>query len=209
MYQCSHPIVKELFPEGNPRRTTLRRPATSGTQFKVAINALMRSLRSKNPHFVRCIKPNGFKQAHHFDVHLVQLQVRYLGYIPLFLLKLTLALTSANDCRLLETAQVRRGGYAFRQPYAWFLQRYKMLSTVTWPQWSGVAIEGVARLLRDLPISATEYAFGRRKLFIKNDSTVNNIRQFSTLLRWSSSLYFFFLITNNLAIAGNAAGRFP
>ena len=80
MYQCSHPIVKELFPEGNPRRTTLRRPATSGTQFKVAINALMKSLRSKSPHFVRCIKPNAFKQPHHFDTAAVQLQARYLGY---------------------------------------------------------------------------------------------------------------------------------
>lgn len=79
MYQCAHPILKELFPEGNPRRTTLRRPATSGTQFKVAINALMKSLRSKNSHFVRCIRPNAFKQAHHFDLPMVQLQVRYLG----------------------------------------------------------------------------------------------------------------------------------
>lgn len=73
---------------------------------------------------------------------------------------------------LVESAQVKRNGYAFRQPYAWFLQRYKMLSTVTWPHWGGVAIEGAARLLRDLPILATEYAFGRRMLFIKNDSTV-------------------------------------
>jgi myosin-1 len=76
---------------------------------------------------------------------------------------------------LLESTQVKRNGYAFRHPYAWFLQRYKMLSTVTWPHWGGVAIEGVARLLRDLPISATEYAFGRRMLFIKNDSTVLKI----------------------------------
>lgn len=158
MYQCAHPIVKELFPEGNPRRTTLRRPATSGTQFKMAIIALMRSLRSKNPHFVRCIKPNAFKQPHHFDVQTIQQQIRHLG--------------------LLETAQVKKNGFAFRQPYAWFLQRYKMLSTVTWPHWGGVAIEGAARLLRDLPISATEYAFGRRMLFIKNDSTLMQLEDF-------------------------------
>lgn len=69
-------------------------------------------------------------------------------------------------------AHVKKSGYYFRQPYAWFLQRYKMLSPVTWPHWAGVAIEGVARLLRDLPISATEYAFGRRKLFIKHSCTV-------------------------------------
>ena len=53
-----------------------------------------------------------------------------------------------------------------------------MLSPVTWPHWSGVPIEGVARLLRDLPISATEYAFGRRKLFIKSSHTVIRVALF-------------------------------
>lgn len=76
------------------------------------------------------------------------------------------------DDRLVELARVKRSSFFFRQPYAGFLQRYKMLSPVTWPHWNGVAIEGVARLLRDLPISATEYAFGRRKLFIKSSYTV-------------------------------------
>ena len=82
--------------------------------------------------------------------------------------------------RFIETSRVKKNGYFFRQPYAAFLQRYKMLSAMTWPNWSGVAIEGVARLLRDLPISATEYAFGRRQLFIKNQHIVRiNISYFS------------------------------
>lgn len=79
MYQCGHPIVRELFPEGNPRRTTVRRPTTAATQFKVAINALTRSLKAKAPHYVHCLRPNAFKQPHHFDTAFVQLQVRYLG----------------------------------------------------------------------------------------------------------------------------------
>ena len=78
--------------------------------------------------------------------------------------------------RFLETTRMKKNGYAFRQPYAVFLQRFKMLSSLTWPQWPGVAIEGVARLLRDLPISATEYAFGRRQLFIKNHHIVKIIQ---------------------------------
>jgi myosin-1 len=79
MFQCDHPIVKVLFPEGNPRRTTLRRPATPATQFKVAMGALLAGLKTRTSHYVRCLKPNAFKQPHHFDVALVQLQSRYLG----------------------------------------------------------------------------------------------------------------------------------
>ena len=79
MYQCGHPIVKELFPEGNPRRTTFKRPATAATQFKVSVNALMKSLKSKSAHFVRCIKPNAIKQPHHFELNFVQHQAVYLG----------------------------------------------------------------------------------------------------------------------------------
>jgi myosin I len=172
MYRSSHPILKELFPEGiflvgrchlasrktsrfiqgNPRRATLRRPATAGSQFKVSVNALMKNLSTKMPHYVRCIKPNDLKQANLSEAALVQHQVRYLG--------------------LMENVHVRRAGFAFRQTYTAFLQRYKMTSALTWPDWSGPSIEGVARLLRDLHISATEYAFGRTKIFIKNPRTV-------------------------------------
>jgi len=35
MFRCSQPILKELFPEGNPRRNNIRRSTTSATQFKV------------------------------------------------------------------------------------------------------------------------------------------------------------------------------
>ena len=112
----------------------------------------MKNLSTKMPHYVRCIKPNDLKQANSSEATLVQHQVRYLG--------------------LMENVHVRRAGFAFRQTYSAFLQRYKMTSALTWPDWSGTCIEGVARLLRDLHISATEYAFGRTKIFIKNPRTV-------------------------------------
>ena len=54
-----------------------------------------------------------------------------------------------------------------------------MLSTQTWPHWSGDgSVDGVTCLLRDLPISANEYAFGRTKIYIRTSKTVrlkNNI----------------------------------
>ncbi|XP_071449354.1 unconventional myosin-Ia-like [Hetaerina americana] len=158
MYRCEHPLLKVLFPEGNPKRTTFKRPATAGTQFKVSMGALIKNLQSKNPHYIRCIKPNELKQPRIFEMALVLHQVRYLG--------------------LVETARIRRWGFCYRETYESFLQRYKMLSIHTWPCWRGAAAEGVSYLLRTLPISASEFAFGRTKLFIRCPRTVFELEEF-------------------------------
>ncbi|KAH9369050.1 hypothetical protein HPB48_002604 [Haemaphysalis longicornis] len=79
MYNCDHPLMKVLFPEGNPKRTTLKRPTTTATQFKISIGALVKNLQAKTPNYVRCIKPNELKQPMIFEMALVQHQVRYLG----------------------------------------------------------------------------------------------------------------------------------
>lgn len=77
-------------------------------------------------------------------------------------------------------SQLRRQGYIFRMEYEAFLARYKMLSVHTWPHWTaGGSVDGVTCLLRDLPISANEYAFGRTKIFIRTNKTV---RWFGLLL---------------------------
>ncbi|KAL1422174.1 hypothetical protein MTO96_022386 [Rhipicephalus appendiculatus] len=153
MYSCDHPLMKVLFPEGNPKRTTLKRPTTTATQFKISIGALVKNLQAKTPNY-----PNELKQPMIFEMALVQHQVRYLG--------------------LLENLRVRRAGFAFRQDYVAFLERYKLLSVRTWPQWTGLPIEGVTLLLRDLPIHPSEYVFGRTKIFIKSHRTVCELEEF-------------------------------
>ncbi|CAN8014514.1 unnamed protein product [Ixodes persulcatus] len=158
MYSCDHPLMKILFPEGNPKRTTLKRPTTTATQFKISIGALVKNLQAKTPNYVRCIKPNELKQPMIFEMALVQHQVRYLG--------------------LVENLKVRRAGFAFRQEYEAFLERYKLLSPHTWPHWSGLPVEGVTLLLRDLPVHPSEYAFGRTKIFVKNPRTVYELEEF-------------------------------
>ena len=82
--------------------------------------------------------------------------------------------------RLVETTLIRRHGYVFRLEYEGFLDRYKMLSNQTWPHWSGDgSVDGVTCLLRDLPISANEYAFGRTKIYIRTSKTVSSLLSFS------------------------------
>ena len=78
----------------------------------------------------------------------------------------------AFDFRLVPTAELRRHGYVFKLEYDRFLSRYKMLSPQTWPHWQGGSVDGVTVLLRELPISANEYAFGRTKIFIRTSKTV-------------------------------------
>lgn len=76
------------------------------------------------------------------------------------------------DRRLLDQAEVRRAGFAFRQSYENFLKHYKMLSHLTWPTWDADAKDGVRLLLMSLELKPIEYAFGRTKIFIKFSETV-------------------------------------
>lgn len=157
MYKCRHPLLKELFPEGNPVRPSLKRPATAGSQFKVSVAELMKNLLSKNPNYIRCIKPNDFKKPIAFDEDLVRHQVRYLG--------------------LMENVQVRRAGYAFRQTYGHFLYRYKMLAHATWPHWDGQIQEGVKVLMESMGFSSRDYAFGKSKVFIRKPKTLFDMEE--------------------------------
>ncbi|KAI4896560.1 hypothetical protein NFI96_007802, partial [Prochilodus magdalenae] len=152
MYKANHSLMKLLFPEGNPAKVNLKRPPTAGFQFKASVGTLMKNLQTKNPNYIRCIKPNDKKAAQAFTDSLVCHQVRYLG--------------------LMENVRVRRAGYAFRQPYEPCLERYKMLCKQTWPHWKGPARAGVEVLLKDLEVPQDEFSYGRSKIFIRNPRTL-------------------------------------
>ncbi|CAI5765468.1 unconventional myosin-Ia isoform X1 [Podarcis lilfordi] len=152
MWKAKHVLLRSLFPEGDPQKASLKRPPTAGSQFKASVATLMKNLYSKNPNYIRCIKPNDTKKAAVFTDDLVRTQVRYLG--------------------LLENVRVRRAGYAYRQLYDPCLERYKMLSKETWPKWKGSARDGVQALLSSLPIDSKELAYGHTKIFIRTPRTL-------------------------------------
>ena len=65
-----------MWPEGADHITkTTKRPLTAGTLFKNSMLALMKTIHSKEPHYVRCIKPNDAKSPALFDKKLVEHQV--------------------------------------------------------------------------------------------------------------------------------------
>ncbi|KAJ3101048.1 Unconventional myosin-Ib [Phlyctochytrium planicorne] len=161
----SNPIVKEMYSlnaygEEITTANSSKRPETIGLQFKSSMTALIELLMSKNPHYIRCIKPNASKKAGLFDDELVLHQIRYLG--------------------LQESIRVRRSGFCYRQKYPKFLDRFKMLSPATWPKWNGghipsdsdVVVEGVKAVLGALKVPQTEWRIGKTKIFIRNPATL-------------------------------------
>uniref|UniRef100_A0A8D0B387 Unconventional myosin-Ia n=1 Tax=Salvator merianae TaxID=96440 RepID=A0A8D0B387_SALMN len=157
MWKAKHELLHSLFPEGDPQKVSLKRPPTAGSQFKVSVVNLMKNLYSKNPNYIRCIKPNETKQPNVFIDPLVRTQVRYLG--------------------LLENVRVRRAGYAYRQRYEPCLERYKLLCKETWPKWNGRARDGVQTLFSSLPIDPKELAYGHTKIFIRMPRTLFDLEE--------------------------------
>ncbi|NXG49502.1 MYO1A protein, partial [Psilopogon haemacephalus] len=181
MWAARHQLLRSLFPEGDPQKISLKLPPTAGFQFKASVATLMKNLYSKNPNYIRylpgrgapapaaagrppptavplrCIKPNESKAPLLFTPELALAQVRYLG--------------------LMENVRVRRAGYAFRQLYSSFLDRYKMLSPRTWPRWAGGDREGTEMLLADLPFPPEELAFGHTKIFIRSPRTLFDLEK--------------------------------
>eukprot|EP00042_Codosiga_hollandica_P051257 m.626623 g.626623 ORF g.626623 m.626623 type:complete len:998 (+) comp58245_c0_seq2:614-3607(+) len=157
LYNCDMAVLKEMWPEGATPLTEVNKlPLTAATNFKNSMAKLVELLLSKDPYYVRCIKPNESKAANSYEDTLCQHQVRYLG--------------------LLENLRVRRAGYCNRQLYEVFAQRYKMLSKKTWPNYKGSAKGAVENIINEINMKPG-VAFGTTKLFVKEPKTLFEFEQ--------------------------------
>ncbi|XP_023576706.1 unconventional myosin-Ih [Octodon degus] len=147
---CKNGILRECFLVAELE--SRKRPPTVGTQFKNSLSSLLEILISKEPSYIRCIKPNERKEPSKFDDFLVRHQIKYLG--------------------LMEHLRVRRAGFAYRRKYEHFLQRYKSLCPDTWPHWHGPPGEGVERLIKYIGYKPEEYKLGKTKIFIRFPRTL-------------------------------------
>ncbi|KAI4570545.1 hypothetical protein MJT46_006062 [Ovis ammon polii x Ovis aries] len=158
LYNSTDPTLRAMWPDGQQDITEVtKRPLTAGTLFKNSMVALVENLASKEPFYVRCIKPNEDKVAGKLDEGHCRHQVAYLG--------------------LLENVRVRRAGFASRQPYPRFLLRYKMTCEYTWPNHLlGSDKAAVGALLEQHGLHG-DVAFGHSKLFIRSPRTLVTLEQ--------------------------------
>ncbi|XP_076272228.1 unconventional myosin ID isoform X2 [Rhynchophorus ferrugineus] len=153
LYNSKDANLKAMWPEGAQHITQItKRPPTAGTLFKTSMLELVKTLTNKQPHYVRCIKPNEIKSPSSFDYERVKHQVSYLG--------------------LIENVRVRRAGFAYRQRYDKFLKRYKMISQFTWPNFrSGSNSEAIKVLMKDVGLD-NDVKYGITKIFIRSPKTL-------------------------------------
>jgi myosin-1 len=153
--QSSNNFVHTLFPE-KVDQDNKRKPPTAGDRIKVSANDLVATLMKASPSYIRTIKPNENKSPTEYNVSNVMHQIKYLG--------------------LQENVRIRRAGFAYRQTFDKFVERFYLLSPKTSYAgdytWTGDAKSGVRQILKDSSIPVEEYQMGVTKAFIKTPETL-------------------------------------
>jgi len=151
----SNAFIKTLFPQ-QIDRDNKRRPPTAGDKIKVSANDLVQTLMKAQPSYIRTIKPNQNKSPTEYDVPAVLHQIKYLG--------------------LQENVRIRRAGFAYRQSFEKFIERFYLLSPKTSYAgdftWTGDVKSGVLQILKDTSIPKDEWQMGVTKAFIKTPETL-------------------------------------
>ncbi|XP_053696662.1 myosin-VIIa-like [Sabethes cyaneus] len=145
--KSSNEFLLKLFGTDDSLDTS-KRSITLSLQFRNSLDTLMRTLSSCHPYFVRCIKPNDSKQPKIIDKALCVRQLRYSG--------------------MMETAKIRKAGYAIRHTYSQFVQRYRHLGKNIGPAHKVDCVlasrQICERVLGNIP---DDYQFGKTKIFMK------------------------------------------
>lgn len=151
----SNSFLISLFPD-RVNQDDKRRPPTAGDKIKASANDLVATLTKAQPSYIRTIKPNENKSPKEYNVGNVMHQIKYLG--------------------LQENVRIRRAGFAYRQTFDKFVERFYLLSPKTSYAgdytWTGDAESGTRQILKDTSIPAEEYQMGVTKAFIKTPETL-------------------------------------
>ncbi|XP_038136448.1 unconventional myosin-Vb isoform X3 [Cyprinodon tularosa] len=119
---------------------------TVGHQFRSSLHLLMDTLNATTPHYVRCIKPNDFKEAFSFDSRRAVQQLR--------------------ACGVLETIRISAAGYPSRWTYPDFFSRYRVLMRKS--DLSSADKKQVCKNLLETLIKEPDmFQFGKTKIFFR------------------------------------------
>uniref|UniRef100_A0A673KXG7 Unconventional myosin-Vb n=1 Tax=Sinocyclocheilus rhinocerous TaxID=307959 RepID=A0A673KXG7_9TELE len=117
-----------------------------GTQFRNSLHLLMETLNATTPHYVRCIKPNDYKESFVFDSRRAVQQLR--------------------ACGVLETIRISAAGYPSRWTYPDFFSRYRVLMTRK-DMTIGDKKQVCKNLLETLIKDPDKFQFGKTKIFFR------------------------------------------
>ncbi|KAK5467875.1 class II myosin [Exophiala xenobiotica] len=153
--ESSNSFLHELFPN-QVNQDDKRRPPTAGDKIKSSANELVETLMQAQPSYIRTIKPNENKSSKEYNEPNVLHQIKYLG--------------------LQENVRIRRAGFAYRQAFEKFVERFALLS----PRlsyageytYTGDVRTASEIIFKDTSIPPEEYQMGVTKAFIKSPETL-------------------------------------
>jgi myosin-1 len=153
--ESSNSFVQDIFPN-QVDQDDKRRPPTAGDKIKASANELVDTLMKAQPSYIRTIKPNDNKSPTEYNDGNVLHQIKYLG--------------------LQENVRIRRAGFAYRQTFDKFVERFALLS----PRLSYAGeytytgdVQTASRIIfKDTSIPEEEYQMGVTKAFIKTPETL-------------------------------------
>ncbi|KAL1898511.1 class II myosin [Sporothrix stenoceras] len=156
LFQVSqNQFVHELFPN-QVDQDNRKQPPTAGDRIRSSANALVETLMRCQPSYIRTIKPNENKSPSEYNVPNVMHQIKYLG--------------------LQENVRIRRAGFAYRQSFEKFVERFFLLSPATSYAgeytWTGSYEAATKEILKDTSIPPEEWQMGVTKAFIKSPETL-------------------------------------
>lgn len=138
-----------------------KKKKTVASQFKASLSLLMENIRSAEPHFIRCIKPNSDKVANKFVPTMVFEQLTYSG--------------------ALEAVKIRQAGYPLRMPFKEFIARYRAVipksmqkqivgktgKPLDSKESMGQIAELLPKILDSYYVKPSDFAVGISKIFLK------------------------------------------
>ena len=146
-----HTLFPHQVDQGNRKQ-----PPSAGDRIKASCNALVDTLMKCQPSYIRTIKPNENKSPTEYNEPNVLHQIKYLG--------------------LQENVRIRRAGFAYRQSFEKFVERFFLLSPATSYAgeyiWEGSYEDAVKQILKDTSIPQEEWQLGVTKAFIKSPETL-------------------------------------
>jgi myosin-1 len=148
-------FVHTLFPQ-QVNLDNRKQPPSAGDRIRQSANALVDTLMKCQPSYIRTIKPNENKSPTEYNEPNVLHQIKYLG--------------------LQENVRIRRAGFAYRQSFDKFVERFFLLSPATSYAgeytWTGTTEAAVKQILKDTSIPQEEWQMGVTKAFIKSPETL-------------------------------------
>ncbi|PTB37760.1 class II myosin [Trichoderma asperellum] len=148
-------FIHTLFPH-QVDQDNRKQPPTAGDTIRASANLLVDTLMKCQPSYIRTIKPNENKSPSEYNGPNVLHQIKYLG--------------------LQENVRIRRAGFAYRQDFDKFVDRFFLLSPATSYAgeytWQGSYEDAVKQILKDTSIPKEEWQMGVTKAFIKSPETL-------------------------------------